>query len=133
MSTASASRAMLTGSYSFEPNEAVTVPVPGIPEARRVILISELLEKVAELSKRVVTLEQRNERAFAETARHRRKMVKERQAHPLDRRNLSAGVLPAETGEEDLLTMSNPDLEDESLRDAVAAADCDHSRDATAD
>jgi hypothetical protein len=131
MSTASSFNAALTG--RVEINRAIPVPVPGVPEATNVILVSELLGRLEATERRIVKLERRNESLSAEAAKHRRAVVKERPAHPLDRRNVSASVLHAEAGEDDLLSMSEPDLADESLRDAVAAARSDLARDVAAD
>ena len=127
MSTASAFNAPLQGSYSFERNEAVSVPVPGI-ESNRVVFISELLERVAELSKRVVRLEAAHDRVSSENARHRRTLASRRQErHPLDRtenQHHDSLLLP---DEEDLLSLHNEGAESELVDAALATADADRA------
>ncbi len=131
MSTALSSRAALTGSISFERNEAVLVPVPGIPGSNRVVLVTELLDRIAELSKRVVTLETEHARNVATASadiRRRRKMARAQSRHPLDRTDNAHddGVLQTD-GEEDLLTLHNESFESELVDAALAEQGADRA------
>ena len=129
MSTASAFNSNLTGSYRFEANEAVSLPVPGIPGASRLVFVNELLEKVAELSKRVITLERRNERAFATANANRRKMARAQERHPLDRtvNTHDDGLLLQSDGDEDLLSLHNEGAADELVDAALAEQAADRA------
>ena len=126
MSTASSFNAALTG--RVEINRAITVPVPGVPEATNVVLVSELLSRLAAAERRIVHLETAHDRVASENARHRRTLASRRQErHPLDRtedKHNDGLLLP---DEEDLLSLHNESAEGELVDAALATAEADRA------
>jgi hypothetical protein len=69
---------------SFELNEAVAVPLKDTP-SKRLVFVSELLDELQSLKKRVVKLESIRERVFASDVENRRALEEKQNRHNLGR------------------------------------------------
>ena len=119
MATASAFNATLTG--RVEINRAVSIPVPGLPEATNVILVSELLNRLSAAERRIVLLEAVNERLSKKTPEHRHTVeARAQRRHRVGNTDEPAGVLP--TYEEDLFPVHDEDAGSELVREIATGA-----------